>query len=45
MAVGATLEVRVGELVYGIVTQEKVGTVSTGGTTHATHVRVYVYVP
>lgn len=45
IAVSATLKVRVAELVYGIVTQEMVGTVSTGGDTHATHVHVYAYMP
>lgn len=42
IAVGVALQARAGELVYGFVTQETVGTVSTGGATHATHVHVCV---
>lgn len=45
IAVGVALQARAGELVYGFVTQETVGTVSTGGATHATHVHMCVYVP
>lgn len=42
IAVGVALQARAGELVYGFVTQETVGTASTGGATHATHVHVCV---
>lgn len=45
IAAGATLKIRVAELVYGTVTQEMVGTASTGAATHATRVPVYVCVP